>query len=467
LRPYFFPKWLGVRARRSALMRRHTPRPSPVASAVRAPKSGSRHEPHVSTRDRFAKGSIASHSRGNNRRRPGVYCLRLRLRPQRWSMGHFDMSVATVMARVRLCGGMVLMLYVVCHLSNLSLGLWSLQLMERWRLVIMVPWQSRVGQFLLYGALASHVVLGLVSLSDRRRAASTRSADIAQLALGLFIPPLLVLHLLASRGAALLDGFQPSYGWFMFVYWKQAPLNGLRQVLVVSAAWIHGCLGLHTWLRLRPWWPKAAGFVYPLVFLVPILALLGFVEAGKEALALMNGGDPVWAEGITAAAARFAAISPKLLLIQDIFLGAYAAAVASAITAFIVRSRRRRRATALIEYVEGPTVRASLGLSILEVSRTNDLPHASACAGHARCATCRVRVVAGMHNLSPPLLLETELLNRIGLEADVRLACQALLIGPSVTVQRLIPADEEEAAARDPLGWTVRSTPASAVAGAG
>src|ERR1700730_6299056 len=228
------------------------------------------------------------------------------------------MNFVAVVARVRLCGGMILMLFIACHLSNLSLGLWSLQLMEQWRHVTMVPWQRWVGQLLLYGALASHVMLGLVSLSNPRRAASTRSGDIAQLMLGLFIPPLLVLHLLASRGAALLDGFQPSYGWFMFVYWKQAPLNGLRQVLVVSAAWIHGCVGLHTWLRLRPWWPKAAGFVYPLVFLVPILALLGFVEAGKEALALLNGGDQDWAQANADATVRFAAISSRLLLIQDI-----------------------------------------------------------------------------------------------------------------------------------------------------
>jgi adenylate cyclase len=293
-----------------------------------------------------------------------------------------------------------------------------------------------------------------------------RASEVAQLALGLLIPPLLILHLLASRGAALLDGFQPSYGWFMFVYWKQAPLNGLRQVLVVSAAWIHGCVGLHTWLRLRPWWPKAAGFVYPLVFLVPILALLGFVEAGKEALALLNGGDQDWAQANADATVRFAAISPRLLLIQDIFLAVYAAAVVSAIAPFIARARRQRWATALVEYVEGPTVRASLGLTILEVSRANDLPHASACAGHGRCATCRVRVVAGMHNLSPPKFLETELVDRTGLDADVRLACQALLIGPSITVQRLVPADEEEEAARDPLGWAIRRVPASAAVGA-
>jgi hypothetical protein len=114
------------------------------------------------------------------------------------------------------------------------------------------------------------------------------------------------------------------------------------QVLVVSAAWIHGCVGLHTWLRLRPWWPKAAGFVYPLVFLVPILALLGFVEAGKGALALLNGGDQDWAQANADATVRFAAISPRLLLIQDIFLAVYAAPVVSAIAPFIARARRQR-----------------------------------------------------------------------------------------------------------------------------
>ena len=56
-------------------------------------------------------------------------------------VGHFDVSLAAVVARVRLAGGMILMLYVVCHLSNLSLGLWSLDVMERWRPAIMAPWQ--------------------------------------------------------------------------------------------------------------------------------------------------------------------------------------------------------------------------------------------------------------------------------------------------------------------------------------
>ncbi|MEA2730192.1 MAG: adenylate cyclase [Acetobacteraceae bacterium] len=163
------------------------------------------------------------------------------------------MNMAGMTARIRLWGGMILMLYLICHLSNLWLGLWSLERMEQWRPVIMPPWRTWVGRSLLYGALGSHMVLGLVAVSKRRRAAAMRAGDAAQLVLGLLIPPLLVLHVLAARGAALLDGFQPSYSWFMYAYWKQAPFNGLKQVVVVSIAWMHGCLGLHTWLRLRPW----------------------------------------------------------------------------------------------------------------------------------------------------------------------------------------------------------------------
>src|ERR1700722_12782531 len=117
------------------------------------------------------------------------------------------MSPANIVARTRLCGGMILMTYVTCHLSNLSLGVWSLRLMDLWRPVIMGPWQTWIGQTLLYGALASHLALGLLALSNRRGAASMTPTDLAQLALGLLIPPLLASHLLASRGAAVLDDF--------------------------------------------------------------------------------------------------------------------------------------------------------------------------------------------------------------------------------------------------------------------
>jgi iron-sulfur cluster repair di-iron protein len=57
------------------------------------------------------------------------------------------------------------------------------------------------------------------------------------------------------------------------------------------------------------------------------------------------------------------------------------------------------------------------------------LPHA--CVGHAMCGTCRVRIEKGENNLSPMLMKEEELLKRLGHdEPNVRLACQAVVLGP-------------------------------------
>lgn len=64
------------------------------------------------------------------------------------------------------------------------------------------------------------------------------------------------------------------------------PGSGLQQVVVTVIAWIHGCMGLVIWLRIQNWWPRIAGIVYPLVVAIPLLALLGMVEAGKEVIEL-------------------------------------------------------------------------------------------------------------------------------------------------------------------------------------
>src|ERR1700722_20602598 len=95
------------------------------------------------------------------------------------------------------------------------------------------------------------------------------------------------------------------------------------------------------WLRLRPWWPKVAGFVYPLVFLLPILALLGFVEAGKEATARFEGGDPAWAAEVSAMSARFETLSPRLLAAQNLFFNAHATALGLGLRDFVAPSPRR------------------------------------------------------------------------------------------------------------------------------
>lgn len=361
------------------------------------------------------------------------------------------MKAAGIVVSIRLIGGMILMLFVACHLSNLALGLVSLDLMEVWRPRVLAPWQTYPGLVLLYGALLSHLVLGLLALAKRRSAASFRASDVAQLMLGLTIPLLLTLHVLGMRGTVALGGPHVSYGLALVIYWKLVPFYGLKQVLVVVVAWVHGCLGLYGWLRLRAWWSRVAGFLYPIAFALPILALLGFVEAGKQAMARYEGGDPQWAKAIEAAAIKMAEVGAPLGPWEARILTVYALGLAAALAVFVARVVKRQRARAHVGYVGGPTITAAPGLSLLEISRQADIPQDSACSGRGRCGTCRVRVVEGAAQLSPIAASEDTTLKRIGATgAEIRLACQALLSGGRVCIERLVPAEAEEEAARHP-----------------
>jgi adenylate cyclase len=55
-----------------------------------------------------------------------------------------------IVRRVRLASGLILLLFVAGHLSNLALGLVSVDAMERWRGVLLMPWQTGVGQGLFW-----------------------------------------------------------------------------------------------------------------------------------------------------------------------------------------------------------------------------------------------------------------------------------------------------------------------------
>jgi adenylate cyclase len=72
-----------------------------------------------------------------------------------------------IVRRVRLASGLLLLLFVAGHLSNLALGLVSVDAMEWWRDVLLMPWQTGFGQGLLLAAGIVHVGFGLASLASR------------------------------------------------------------------------------------------------------------------------------------------------------------------------------------------------------------------------------------------------------------------------------------------------------------
>src|SRR5262252_289868 len=97
----------------------------------------------------------------------------------------------TIWRRVRLATGLLLLLFVAGHLCNLAIGLVSVDAMERWRSVLLAPWQTR------------HAGLGLASLASRHSLVMSRT-DWVQLLLGLGTPPLLVNHVVGLAVASHL-----------------------------------------------------------------------------------------------------------------------------------------------------------------------------------------------------------------------------------------------------------------------
>src|SRR5258708_31127907 len=86
----------------------------------------------------------------------------------------------------------------------------------------------------------------------------------------------------------------------------------------------------------------------------------------------------------------------------------------------------RRHGIITLSYGNGRTVRVPKGLSVLEASLRNNVPHASVCGGRARCSTCRIRVIGDCDHLPEPSKRKAFVLDRVGAGGDpaIRLACQ-------------------------------------------
>jgi adenylate cyclase len=191
--------------------------------------------------------------------------------------------------RLRLLTGLILFGYVTTHLLNHALGLVSLDAMETGRRVFLAFWRSAPGSLLLYGSLLTHLALALWALYHRRTLRMPLG-EAAQLGLGLAIPPLLVGHVVGTRLAWELYGVEDAYSRVALTLWALAPEAGRRQMLVVLVAWLHAMIGLHSNVKLRRWYPRAAPWLLAGALLVPVLGVLGFVSGGREAAALAR--DP-------------------------------------------------------------------------------------------------------------------------------------------------------------------------------
>lgn len=188
---------------------------------------------------------------------------------------------------------------------------------------------------------------------------------------------------------------------------------------------------------------------YPLVVALPILAMLGYVEAGRQIIPVSEGGmgyvmdpDPN-AAGPTVPPEMISAIIESSEDRQEIAIRVSLGLVAMVCLARWLRLRGVQRNRVRVTYSgKRPAVfDAETGLTLLELAQTSNIPHASVCRGRGRCGTCRVRVLSGAENLAQPTDVEAKVLARWNAGPDERLACQVKPATGELIVERVIKPD--------------------------
>jgi adenylate cyclase len=327
--------------------------------------------------------------------------------------------------QVRLVCGVILFAYLVSHFLNHALGNISVDAMAEGVYYHTLFWQFLPVAIVLYSAMLLHFTLGVWALYQRRQF-SWKTIEPLQLVLGLSIPVLVAAHIIGARLAQVMFGHQKLYPQELYAFWvAYYPYKTLEMSAVLVIAWVHGCIGLHFWLRMKPFFKRLAPYLLAGAVLVPTLALLGFYQGGRSVSA--DADDPDWRiRNLGRQQVGTAAEQHTLDTITDSFLTGYFVLLGLVVLARGVRVLHERRGGMIaLSYGNGRTVRVPKGLSVLEASLRNNVPHASVCGGRARCSTCRIRVIGDCSALPEPTQREAFVLARVGAsDPSIRLACQ-------------------------------------------
>jgi adenylate cyclase len=345
-------------------------------------------------------------------------------------------------SNLRLVSALILLAFVVCHLTAHSLLLVSFERAETALDVLMFPWRTAIGTTILVSALLAHYSNALWSIYVRRYLRLSRW-EWWQLGIGLCIPLLLMLHVTSTRIAESLLGVTSGYSSVLIVQWQLSPWLAVLQTLAVLTVWIHACIGVHFWLRTKAWYAHWQPLFVGLGLMLPILALCGYVTAGNQVL--RNAENSNYAR-LSLEQANLT--DQKRAEIAHIARTGSATYLALVLLPFVGRGVRgwlhRRRRLPLLTHSSGRAVPILPGATVLETLRENGIPHASVCGGRARCTTCRILVTKGLDRLPAPSGMEAKALARIGATPGLRLACQ---IRPSagISILPLLAADASAA----------------------
>src|SRR6202035_4484333 len=186
-------------------------------------------------------------------------------------------------SNLRLVSALVMLSFVICHLTAHAFLLVSLETAGKVLDFLMFPWRTAAGTVLLATAFVVHFSNALWSIYIRRSLRLIRW-EWAQLPLGLCIPVLLMSHVVSTRIAASVLDVTSYYNTVLIVQWLMFPWLSVGQVLAVLTVWTHAHLGIHLSLRTTPSYRILRVWLCGFALLVPALALAGYVTAGSQVL---------------------------------------------------------------------------------------------------------------------------------------------------------------------------------------
>lgn len=320
--------------------------------------------------------------------------------------------------RLRLYSGFVLFVFVTGHLLNHIFGLVSIRAMQDAAVVLLNPWRTWPGMVLLGGALLVHAGLALWAFWIRRNF-KLKAWEAVQLVFGLAIPLFLAAHVAANAVLPAISIFESSYISTLATFAVYAPVRGMAMGLAVLIVWTHGCVGLHSWLRLQPWYPLYQPLAFAAALVIPALSLAGYLAASIRVRGLAE--EPGGLQAVFTSK-----VEPWMV---DFVYNTETGVIVFTLALLGVRAARgfflAKRARPSLTYSPGNhTVDLLPGATLLESIRAAGIPHASICGGRGRCSTCRVRVREGAEDLPPPDESEKKVLARVTESPSVRLACQ-------------------------------------------
>jgi adenylate cyclase len=336
---------------------------------------------------------------------------------------------------LRLAAGLVLLSFLLTHLLNHAVGLFGIAAMnevQTWRLAVTRTW---LVTGLLLCAFFVHFALALAKLS-MRSTLWLPPWELVQIVSGFAIPFLLLPHVIGAGVANRVFGAIDSYSFELAILW---PDGVVRQSLLLAIAWLHACIGINYWLRLARFYRRAAPYLLAAAVTIPAFAFAGFVAAGREVAGMVASAEGF--ERLKAASNWPEDVAwGQLIAWNDAGTWVLIALIGMALAVPLLRKLLLlTRPTLGVVYAGGPSLRAPIGPTLLEISRMYGVPHTSVCGGRGRCTTCRVRVDEGVERLPVAGYAEAIALGSIGAAPGVRLACQLRPLS-DLAVTRLVPA---------------------------